>query len=44
MLISSDKTHNGKEYICITESITLLYTRNEHNVVNQVCINKNFYF
>ena len=31
--------HHGKEYICVW--ITLLYSRNQHNIVNQLYCNKN---
>ena len=38
--------HNGREYknnvyICITE-ITLLYSSNEHNTINQLYLNKKY--
>ena len=35
-VIMSMRKESEKEWICVT----LLYSRNDHNVVNQLCLNK----
>ena len=31
-------------YVCVYDLITLLYHRNKHNIVNQLCLSKIIWF